>query len=51
MSLQKSVPKNKTIYFNNLQSQTTGSIPVSSPFFQNKNHKEKILLFIIFYTL
>ena len=29
MSLQKSVPKNKTIYFNNLQSHTTGSIPVS----------------------
>ena len=29
MSLQKSVPKNKTIYFNGLQSQTTGSIPVS----------------------
>ena len=29
MSLQKSVPKNKSIYFNNLQSHTTGSIPVS----------------------
>ena len=29
MSLQKSVPKNKAIYFNNLQSHTTGSIPVS----------------------
>ena len=29
MSLQKSVPKNKTIYFNNLYSHTTGSIPVS----------------------
>ena len=29
MSLQKSVPKNKTIYFNNLNSHTTGSIPVS----------------------
>ena len=33
MSLQKSAPKNKTIYFNNLQSHTTGSIPVSPPFF------------------
>ena len=29
MSLQKSVHKNKAIYFNNLQSHTTGSIPVS----------------------
>ena len=29
MSLQKSVPKNKAIYFNNLQGHTTGSIPVS----------------------
>ena len=29
MNLFKSVPKNKTIYFNGLQSHTTGSIPVS----------------------
>ena len=29
MSLQKSVSENKAIYFNNLQSHTTGSIPVS----------------------
>ena len=33
MSLQKSVPKNKAIYFNNLQSHTTGSIPVSPTIF------------------
>ena len=36
MSLQKSVPKNKTIYFNNLHSHTTGLIPVS-PTITNKN--------------
>ena len=29
MSLQKSAPKNKAIYFNNLHSYKTGSIPVS----------------------
>ena len=38
MSLQKSVPKNKTIYFNNLQRYTTGSIPVSPTIFLIKKN-------------
>ena len=37
MSLQKSVPKNKAIYFNNLHSHTTDSIPVSTTIFLPTN--------------
>jgi len=39
MSLQKSAPKNKAIYFNGLHSHTTGSILVSPTISMNISNK------------